>query len=83
VLEHQAAAIDRLVIFEPSPIGVKLLVFATATALLDMKVILLIVQVHDSAATIAPDNGQLCALDVYFHRHKITSLPNQYNRIHS
>ena len=64
VFEHQATAIDRFVILAPAPVGVDLLVFPTATALLNMKVVLFVVEVHSTAATIAPDNGEMRVFDL-------------------
>ena len=62
MLEHQAPAVDRLVILAPAPVGVELVVLTTAAALLDVEVISLVIRVDGTAAPVAPDDGQVGAV---------------------
>src|SRR5687767_12930972 len=61
VLEHAAAAIDGIVIAAPSPIRVDPLVLATASALLRMKVVALVVRVDGPRTAVAPNDREECA----------------------
>jgi hypothetical protein len=70
VLKHQPTTIDRIVVLAVSPITVNFLVLAATTALLDMEVIALVVEVHGPPASVAPDDGQVTA--VYFDPHEFT-----------
>lgn len=59
MLEHQSPAVDGFVVAAPPPICIVLSVLAAAPALLNMKVVLLIVQIDSPSAAIAPDDAQI------------------------
>src|ERR1700757_2804477 len=57
MLEHQATTIDRLAVFTPTPIRVDLLIPLTASTLLSVEMIVLLIEVHGASAPITPNDG--------------------------
>ena len=70
VLEHQAAAVDGLVIPAPAPICINLFKLTTPPALLDMEVNRSIAQIDGSAATVTPNNSEVRGIDLNIKRHE-------------
>jgi hypothetical protein len=60
----------------PSPIGVQFLVLATAAALFDMKVFLVVVRIDGLSTAVAPNHGLMCGLDFNIERHEFTKPSN-------
>ncbi len=67
MLEHQAAAINALVVLTPAPVSVNAFVFPATTALFMMKVITFIIKVDCSFATIAPNDREMSLIYFNFH----------------
>ena len=67
MLEQQPAAIYGFVVLAPAPVCVDLFVLPTSSALLDVEVIALVIQVHRSPATITPNDREKAGINVDLH----------------
>ena len=69
MLKDKAAAVDGFVVFAPTEIRVVFLKFAAATTLFFVPVILFIVGVDSTLASVAPHDGQERTIEFNVHGH--------------
>ena len=68
MLEHRATAIHRIVVATPSPIRVDLPKLATSAALFDVEVVTLIIGVHGTSTSVAPEDGEAGSIQMQVER---------------
>lgn len=76
MLEHQPAAVDRLMILAPAPVYVELLVLVATAAMLDVEVIVLVVRLDGTTTAATPDDSQVSTVKVGIDGHRLTAPPS-------
>lgn len=80
MFKHKPTAIDGRVVLAPPPVTVDPLVLATPATLFHMKVIWLVVEVHHSLTTVAPNDRQVAALYINMNSNSEAVRQNKFNR---